>query len=252
MGRGACCLVALSLAVMMTALGVAGCGGGRIGGRTASETLPSDVVVRVGRHSLTKAALEHWTAVEAVLTYGNPVTYVAPKGLPVPPDYTSCIEVAAAAAQASHVRAKPTTAQLRAACRQKYEAIQHHMLDLLITVYWVSEEAAAKRLTLSAKEVQDKLDRQFPTRAKLDEYLSRTGERLADARAIAEHVLLLEKLQWTVSPLRGHSGPESEQMANQVDLSIARLGEAMRRKWSPQTDCRVQYVVSECRQFSPR
>jgi hypothetical protein len=158
----------------------------------------------------------------------------------------------ATAAEAKHTRPKPTTAQLKALCEQKYRAIQRHMLDILITDYWVAEEAANKRLKVTAKEVQQALDRQFPTQARFHEFLAITGERPSDQRSIIEHKLLLEKLQWSVSPLRGHTGPESEQMANQVDLSIAKLSDDMERKWTPQTSCRAGYVVSECKQYKDR
>lgn len=243
------------MGVLGLVVGVAACGAGHARSSAAgSDELPGSVVVRVGHHSLTKAELEHWTAIEAALTYRTPSTRGIPKGLPDPPDYGGCIAASAAAAGAGDVRPKPTTVQLKAVCRQKHEAIQRHILDILITDYWVSEEAADKKLTVNANEVQRTLKRDFPTQAKFREYLSSTGERPADQRAMIEHQLLLGKLQWRVSPLRGHpfTGPESERMSNEVDLSIARLSEEMRRKWTPRTDCRAGYVVSECRQFRAR
>lgn len=244
-----------SLILLSLAMEIAGCGGGRVAREVASDgKLPSGVVVRVGRHSLTKAALDRWTAIEAVLTYMSPSTQAKPKGLPDPPDYAGCVVYAKAATEAEHAQATPTRGQLKSACKQKYEAVQRHILDILITDYWVSEEAASKRLKVSAKEVQRALQRQFPSQAKFREYLSITGERPADQRALIKHQLLLKKMQWRVSPLRGHTvtGPESEQMINAVDLSLARLGEEMRRRWTPRTDCRVGYVVSECSQFGSR
>jgi hypothetical protein len=247
LGTAGAIRVAFALCGAVFAVGaVAACG------QTASSSdrLSGAEVVRVGRHSITKATLEHWTAVEGVLTYQYPLGRSAPKGLaPDPPDYAGCIAYSATNAKTKHARPTPTTAQLKARCKQEYEAVQRHMLDILITNYWVSEEAATKGLKVTAKEVQRALDRQFQTRAKFRKFLAITGERPADQWSIIEHKLLLEKLQWSVSPLRGHVGPESEQMANQVDLSIAKLGDDMKKKWTPQTNCRAGYVVSECRQY---
>ena len=229
--------------VFFALLGLTACGQAA----SSSDRLSDAEVVRIGRHSITKATLDHWTAVEVVLTYQYPA---APKGLvPDPPDYAGCIAYSAVTAQAKHARPKPTKTQLKAACKQRYDAVRNHMLDILITNYWVSDEAASKGLKVTAKEVQQALNRQFPTQAKLHKFLSITGERSSDQRSIIEHKLLLEKLQWSVSPLRGHVGPESEQMVNRVDLSIAKLSEEMKRKWTPRTNCRAGYVVSECRQY---
>jgi hypothetical protein len=234
--------------VALVVLGLTACGQ-----KTASSSdygLSGAEVVRVGRHSITKATLDHWTAVEGALTYKYPLGHPAPKGLvPDPPDYADCIAYSAATAEAQHVRPKPTTAQLKVQCKQKYQALQDHMLDILITNYWVSEEAANKGLRVTAKEVQQAFHRQFPTQAKFRKFLAITGERPSDQRLLIKHKLLLEKLQWSVSPLRGHVGPESEQMADQVDLSIDKLSDELKRKWTPQTNCRAGYVVSECRQF---
>jgi hypothetical protein len=216
---------------------------------SSSDRLSGAEVVRVGRHSITKATLDHWTAVEGVLTYhyqpGRP-----PNGLVLdPPAYASCIAYMAATAGAKHGRPRPTMARLKALCEQKYEQLQRHMLEILITDYWVSEEAASRGIRVTVREVQEALDRQFPTQAGFRKFLTTTGERASDERSLVEHKLLLEKLQWSVSPLRGHVGPETEQMAARVDLSIAKLSDEMKRKWTPRTNCRAGYVLSECRQY---
>jgi hypothetical protein len=74
----------------------------------------------------------------------------------------------------------------------------------------------------------------------------------SDERFLIENKLLLEKLQWSVSPLRGHVGPESAQMAARVDVSTTRLANEMTKRWTPRTICRAGYVVAECGVHSPK
>jgi hypothetical protein len=198
---------------------------------------------------LTKAALAHWTAVEAVLTYQYRPRRPVPTGLvPDPPSYTNCIAYLTASAKSGRGRPKPTRARVKTQCEQRHEELQRHILDILITDYWIAEEAIEKDIKATPQEVQHVLRREFPTMAQLRRFLAISGMRASDERFLIENKLLLEKLQWTVSPLRGHVGPESAQMAVRVDMSTTRLANEMTKRWTPQTTCRAGYVVAECRQ----
>src|SRR5438445_2979554 len=91
---------------------------------------PSVVVARVGSHVITKATLDRWTAIEGVLAYQLNPTRPVPKGVvPDPPSYTACVAFLRAHPQASaSASAHATAAQLRAACKARYEVLQRHML----------------------------------------------------------------------------------------------------------------------------
>lgn len=215
--------------------------------------LPASDVARVGHHVITKAALEHWTAVEGVLSYRNPPSRPVPRGwVPDPPGFRNCITYLASIRSTSTGKLRPTAAPLKAQCIQRYERLHAHVLEILITNYWAIEEATDNGLRVRTPEIQHALDLQFASTAGLHRYLALTGERETDLRFLAEGRLLLEKLQWRVNPLRGHKGPESPAVAAEVDVSIAKFEEEMHRKWAPRTDCRVGYVSPLCAQFGAR
>lgn len=186
-----------------------------------------DVVVRVGRHSITKAMLAHWTAVEAVLAYTYKPKKPVPRGVvPDPPGYANCI---AYLAKVEPGGASAGAAALKTQCEQERERVQDHILEILITDDWMHEEAIVRGVRVTRGEVDRVVSGEFASRANFHRFLRLTGEREADERFIVESELLVSRLA---------VGKPEGSLAGEV---IAR--------WTPRTSCRPGYVISVCRQY---
>jgi hypothetical protein len=198
--------------------------------------------VQIGDHPISAASLAHWTSAEAVLSYETNPTQAPPIGLvPDPPNYTDCIAyLANAATKATAPRTNPSKAQLKRDCQLRYRLLQRHMLDILITNYWVTSEGAALHLSVSESELKQALARQFPRPAEFRRFLRLTGEREADELMILRGNLLTTKLQQHVT--QGLTGTRLQQ-------TFVKFHEQFTAKWKAQTNCRPGYVVSECEQY---
>jgi hypothetical protein len=219
--------VPLPAAAVALVLTLGSCGAGR-----------DAVVVRVGNHSITERTVEHWTAVEAILAYEASPSRPAPKGVvPDPPAYADCV--------AYLHRIDATLAQLKRRCQQRYDELKRHVLDILITNYWLDGEAAARGVTVNDHDVQRAIKRQFPTPTAFRRFLALTGERASDETLIVRRDLLAARLQASQLSEVTKSGlaPAQERQA------FAKLGAEFTARWTARTDCRPEYVVQECRQF---
>lgn len=216
-----------------------------LGFNACGDVAPGTVVARVDRHTITKATLDRWTAIEAVLSYeANPRQPVPNGVIPDPPSYVGCIAYLQRVAQrpaAGQVR--PTTEQLKNRCEQRHAFLQHHVLDILITFYWLSGEGAARGITVSDGEARKLLAQQFPTEAAFRKFLEITGESEADELLILKRDLLSTRLQQSVSEKLGLT-------SEQQQLTFLKFIEALTKRWSARTSCRRGYVVSECRQYA--
>jgi hypothetical protein len=218
--------------------------GARDGTPASEDTRPwGDLVVRVGRARLTKAALDHWTAVEAVLTYEYKPKRPVPRGVvPDPPAYAACVAYLARLSRGEGEHPAPTRARLKGRCAQQYTSVQRHILDLLIVDYWMREEAAARGVEITAPELSQAQAREFRDQAELRRFLRLTGARASDRRFMVQSKVRLAKLQRSVWPKR-------KPTADEIDVAIQKLSDELTRKWKPRTSCRPGYVVSECRTY---
>lgn len=222
--------------VLAAVLCLAGCGAG--GGSDS-------VVASVGGKTITKGTLDRWTAIEAILSHQVTPTQAPPKGLvPDPPHYVDCIAylrknpaTLIAAAQ------KPTDAQLESQCRQKYEGLQRHVLDILITDYWLDGEGASRGLTVGDAEIKQAIDSQFPTQAAYRRFLAITGESASDERALLHANLMATKLQQAAAAQKGVTGAARQR-------ALAAFLRDFTARWTARTSCRPGFVVQECRQFN--
>lgn len=205
------------------------------------------VVARVNGDVVTKATLDHWTDVEAVLAYENEPKRPVPVGVvPDPPSYTQCIGYLARTTAPEAGRPAPTSAQLKRRCQERRTTLQRHVLDVLLTYYWLLGDARERGVKVTSAEVTKILDRIFPDDAAYRRYLSLTGERPADERLIIEKDLLdtkllqLEEAKFRPKPtsVRGH------------DQMMASLATAFTSKWKARTSCSAGYVVAECAQYT--
>lgn len=230
--RFTCALCVLLLAGLV----LAGCG----------DAASSTIVARVGKDTITKRNLERWTTIEAVLAYETDPKRPVPKGVvPDPPAYSDCIAYLTTIASA-HGPARPASGQLKRQCEQKHKLLQRHILDILLTYYWLRADGAEKGVRVTSREVKRVLDGIFSTPAAFRRYQSITKESPADERLIIERDLLDTKLlQIAESKLRTR-GPTSERQRARALIGLAT---AFTRKWSARTSCHAGYVVSECRQY---
>jgi foldase protein PrsA len=206
----------------------------------------SDVIVaRVGGHSITKGTLDRWTAIEGVLSYQANPTQPVPKGVvPDPPSYSNCVTYLRTTPTTLIAAAgKPTMAQLKAQCRLKHETLQRHMLDILITNYWLQGEGARRGLTIGEAEVQRALHSQFPTQAAFRRFLAITGESAPDERALLRANLMATRLQQEVVAQKGASGVAQQR-------ALAGFLREFTARWTARTSCSAGYVVQECPQFN--
>jgi foldase protein PrsA len=124
-------IVSISLAAV-TMAALAACG----------EARHDPVVARVGRSTITRTAVV------------RRMSALAPDhAAPVPPDYAACIERQQSLALAQNT-AKAT---FKTECEQQYQTLKRQALESLISSYWLIEEASARGLRVSAREVERRL-----------------------------------------------------------------------------------------------
>lgn len=230
-------LVKPIIAVAATGVALASCGGG------AGDA----VVVRVNGHAITRASLEHWTKVEAVLAYDYRPTKPVPKGVvPDPPRFASCIAYLRTLARRQQGGAGATGAQLMRQCHERYEQLQHDVLDILIGDYWVRGEGAARGVTVTEAEVDRTLRYEFPQKGSLERFAALSGETVAEQRFLLYANLLQTKLQAQRERSLASRGLSGERMQRE----LARAAAEFAARWTPRTDCSPGYVVRECRQYA--
>jgi len=157
-------------AFFVFAIAVAGCG----------SSVPGDSVADVAGNPITTQAFNHWMYVaaksQAAEQPGQPV--IVPND---PPDFTKCI---ADVRKAIPTLAKTSAKTLKTACQQQFTALSSSVMDFLITAYWYQADAAKMHVNVTPAEVQKAFatakQQTFPTAAGFNNFLSETGQTLAD------------------------------------------------------------------------
>jgi hypothetical protein len=229
-------LAALGAALLALALGACG--------SSAAHVKPKwgDTVARVGRYTITRPELERWIRIESILTYTyKPVAPVPPGVIFEPPDYTACVELAARTLpHGTHA----TKAQLRTQCATQRQAVQGHILEILVTNDWMHEEARRLGVTVPSAEVDHMVSDEFSSRAHFERYLRLTGEHEGDYQWIVESELLVAKLQKQAASKPGLT-------AEQRGAAEGGFGGSVIARWTPRTSCAPGYVIYVCREFKP-
>jgi len=233
---------ALSLAVV----GLAACGG---------SSGSDEVVARVaGVTSISKATLDHWLPVEATVVYQEYPTTPVPKGLvPDPPDYSDCISYLGAKPPSATSEAKPTVAQLKGKCAQRYQELKVLSLNTLIVWHWTIAAGMALGMTVSDAEAKARLKetnpRYFSTNAQFTRYLKLTGQTVSDmvfrSRVQVFEDKMLAKFEAQVKSLPKTLTEKQRQSA------LANLTKALppNKAWAEKTTCSSELVVSACKQY---
>jgi hypothetical protein len=222
-----------AVAVLMLAL--CGCGGGG-----------SEVVAEVGHTAITRALLDHWTRIEAIVLYNQMPTSPVPRGVvPDPPQYAACI---------AYLRATPyglaakklvlTEAQLRSQCRARYQTVRQTALSFLITWNWIIGEGLERGVSASAAAIRARLEQvkhaEFTTEGAFKQHLALTGETISDRLLRAKVKIFSAELERKL--LQGLTARQAVQASKRFTVEFP-------RRWAAKTSCRRGYVVPDCRQY---
>jgi hypothetical protein len=244
----------LSLAAFVFALvGVSACGSSRNGGGPRGSA--NNVVAIVGGTPITQSSLDHWAATFVRGDYYSTMQRRAPAGLATdPPNYAMCvsgeravIEQAAEqpAPRRSKPRTKPTAAQLAVKCHQLYRDVRREALGYLISVLWVTGEAAERGHKVTEGAINERItelqQETYPKPGQFASYLANKGWSRTDLRYIVRRNLLSGYvLQEVKSQVGNGSGSE---------LALARRVRANVQKWTTKTTCRGGIVVEACKEY---
>jgi hypothetical protein len=139
---------------------------------------------------------------------------------------------------------------LKIQCEQEHERLLRQMMEILISHYWVVEEARKAGVTLTRAEINRALHLQFPQIAEFRRWLAYTRLQPSDEKFTLEGELLLEKWRESTLPvfarLHRDKGPETMQMAGEVDDETTHLAAALTKRWTAKTSCRSGYLVPFC------
>jgi hypothetical protein len=226
------CMAIIAVAIGM---GSPGCGGSGSGG-----VLPSGVAARVGGYMVSKAAVAHWTPIEAILSQELIPKGPIPRGMvPDPPGYGNCIVYQRKIAEnaAGPGGRAPSVAQLKRECKQRYEGVRAHILNFLIAYGWLREEAAAHGLKVNDAEVSQRYRER--TRAEFTDvgfrqFLARTGLTEADEMLRFKDDLLVTQVVEKVFKRQ----PSPQKAYPEFLL-----------RWSKRTECAPGYVTPNCREY---
>ena len=152
------------------AIAIAGCG----------SAIPGNSVAVMAGNPITTQAFNHWMYVaakqEASQSPGQPV--IVPND---PPNFAHCI--AQVRAQIPALKKTPDKT-IKADCKQLFTSLSGQVLDFLIKAYWFQADAHKAGVNVTPAAVQKALAAakkgQFSTAAQFQNFLTSTGQTLAD------------------------------------------------------------------------
>ncbi len=226
-----------SVAAIATAVGVGACSGGApwsgpglpIGGisTTSAATVPSNAIAVVGSFAISKKSFAHWMQIASRLPYVN--SGKTPPPVPDPPSYKGCI--AATRAEYAKGAKVPSTSALGAQCASSYQQLSQEVVTLLAQDAWVQGEAYDEHAHVTPAKVnatwtaQSKT--QFPTKAKLDNYLAESGFTVADIKWYLLFSLLQQAITTKVNAGLGKVSPSA--IASYYHAHVAQYTQPERR-----------------------
>jgi foldase protein PrsA len=188
---------------------------------------------------ISKAQIEHWMLIEAVVSFRTIPKTPQPKGvLPDPPSYSACIAwLRSPIEELTAGQKQMSAAQLKKACEQRLAALKDKAETILMVYEWERQQAAAEGITISQGEVEKDLRRfrriQTPGKDEFAHYLKYAKMNLADAQFIQRITItgtkVLEAIEKKKEPQKAF--------------------EAFTSRWVAKTDCKPGYVVPGCRQY---
>jgi foldase protein PrsA len=175
-------VLALCALSALVAVG-AGCGG-----------VPGNAVATVDGTTIDKDSFNHWMNV-AVKTNGQPNATV-----PDAPDFTKCVEEKKKSnPKPAKGQPKQTDDQLKAQCKQEYDALRDQVMQLLTSFQWIQGEAEDQGIKVSDAEVKKSFEQQkkqsFPKDADYQKFLKDYDQTEADILQRVKLDLLSNKIR---------------------------------------------------------
>jgi foldase protein PrsA len=175
-------VLALCALSALVAVG-AGCGG-----------VPGNAVATVDGTTIDKDAFNHWMNV-AVKTNGQPNATV-----PDSPDFAKCVEEKKKSnPKPAKGQPKQTDDQLKAQCKQEYDALRDQVMQLLTSFQWIQGEAEEQGIKVSDAEVKKSFEEQkkqsFPKDADYQKFLKDYDQTEADILQRVKLDLLSNKIR---------------------------------------------------------
>jgi foldase protein PrsA len=143
---------------------IAGCGG----------DVPPNGVAQVGDSVITKDQFNHWlnAAAHGSSAPGSAVV------IPDPPDFAKCVANQKSQPVPKGAKA-PTDAQLKAQCKQQYDALKQQVMQFLVSATWIQQEAQKQGVKVSdaavQKQFQDQKKQSFQQDADYQKFLKNSG-----------------------------------------------------------------------------
>jgi len=159
-------------ALIVLAIVVASCGGG----------VPSNGVATVDDEVITKKEYNHWltAAAKGQAAQGGPG---AASAVPDAPDYKKCI-ANKKKTPTPKGQPKPKDSDLKKQCEQENDALRQQVMQFLISAEWIQQEADARGIKASDKEVrkefEDQKKQSFPKDKDYQEFLKTSGQTEED------------------------------------------------------------------------
>jgi hypothetical protein len=163
----------------------------RIASAASLPRAPEGIVARVGPISITQATFSRWFTAEVS------TEVPALRTVPVPPDFTACIDhLRQAFEDSGRELSIPSHAVAKSKCATQYQETKARVLNGLITGEWVVGAAEELGLKLGEPIVELKLmeanHKQFPSEAGYRAFLRETGQTNGDV-LFKTRVKLLEE-----------------------------------------------------------
>lgn len=237
----------LPIAVLAAALAmsVTSCGG---------TDKSADVVATVrGVGTITKAGVQHWARVEAVLVHELVPKSAPPKGLiPDPPEYKACVAYLGKTLPGGS--SGSSTATLKLDCRRHEADLEQTTLSKLIAWNWTIGRGEALGLRVTAAQERARLAEVVKNDtaygSNLQRYLTLSGETLADILLRSRVQLFEVRLQAKAAKLLSALPPNLTE--TQRTAAVARLAAQFERPtlWTSRTTCKHGFVVPGCKEYS--
>jgi hypothetical protein len=226
----------------LLALGAGSCGGG-------GAAVPANAVAVVDGTPITKATLDHWTAIEFVTDQESLAQKSPPSGLiPRPPYYAACIvRERSAEGKIPASKPRPSKARAKALCEAKYRTVRAHVLNVLIVFEWYIKEGEQKGVSPSDAQVRSYYARyaseHYPKGGGLQRFLEHAGSTYNDELLRMKMDLLTVNLsKQEMKKLGGVATPKQEH-------AYLKWGSEFVKDWVARTSCRPGYVVPNCKQY---
>ena len=208
------CTLALGAFFVPAAI-FAGCGG-----------VPGDAVATVDGTTIEKNDFDHWMTVAA--KSGGQTAAPAPK----PPDYAACVnQKRKTTPKPAKGQPKVTDAQLKAQCKQEYDALRDQVLQLLIGFQWIEGEAKAQNIKVTDAEVKKDFEKQkkqaFPKAADFEKFLKDSGQTEEDIVLRVRQGILQKKITDKVT--KGKDQVSDAQIADYYNKNKQRFAQPERR-----------------------